>query len=274
MAALPDEHKERKKHLSKKSKKIEDADELKVADRVVVDKDKIGQIRWIGEDKTLGTGVHYGVRLTEKRGVCNGTVKDVRFFWCPAAYGVVVPRRRIKSFYTGDDFDFSSEEKPVDPAIAGIAEKKEEIRKMKKKFKELDASGDLVLDIKEFTKLVTGKDGLFPSLTDKEVKKLFDEIDGTASGSVSFAEFDAWCKGVGGWSVMEKGDYMQLLEKFKSMDKDGDAKLDVDEFSSAGCELFPTLGKDELISLFNLIDVSGDGTITLDEFGEWASKQE
>jgi len=274
MAALPDEHKERKKKLAELSKKLEDTDELKVGDRVVVDKDKIGQIRWIGEDKALATGTHYGVRLTEKRGVCDGTFKDVKFFWCPEAYGVIVQRRRIKALYTADDFDFSTEERPVDPAIAAIAEKKAEIKRMKMKFREMDTSGDLALDIKEFTKLVTGKEGLFPSMTEKEVKRLFDEIDGTKSGSVSYAEFDAWAKGVGGWSIMEKGDYLQLVEKFKTMDKDGDAKIDVDEFTSAGCELFPSMNKDELISLFNIIDASGDGSITMDEFGEWAAKQE
>ena len=69
----------------------------------------------------------------------------------------------------------------------------------------MDTSGDLVLDIKEFTKLVTGKDGLFPTMTDKQVKKLFDEIDGTKSGGVSYAEFDAWCNGMTGYPVVDAG---------------------------------------------------------------------
>jgi len=105
---------------------------------------------------------------------------------CPASHGVLVQKIRIKQLYLGDDFDFSTETEPVkvDPGLALIKARRKEMKRMKQKFKAMDKDGNMLCDMKEFTKLVSGKDGLFPKMTTIEIKKLFEEIDTTKSGTI------------------------------------------------------------------------------------------
>ena len=64
-----------------------------------------GQIKWIGETKEFGAGKYYGIRLTEKRGDCDGEWKEVRFFQCPEGFGVYTQLRNIVK-KIDEDFDF------------------------------------------------------------------------------------------------------------------------------------------------------------------------
>lgn len=258
------------------TQKLTDKDELKVGDRIIVDKDKKGQIRVImKDDKVLGMGTYYGVRLTQQRGITNGTFKDKEFFWCPDNYGLIIQRKRIKARYLGEDYDFSKETKPnvENPTLERLRKKRAELKKLKRKFKSMDTDGSLTVDVNEFGKIVSGKDGLYPKMTKNEVAKLFSEIDVTKSGSISYAEFDGWVQKLGGIHVMEHKDFLKIRETFKQMDKDGDAKITLEEFIDATTKLFPKLTKNETTHLFSEIDTSGDGTVTFDEFDEWVKKQ-
>jgi len=259
------------------TQKLTDKDELQEGDRVIVDKNKKGQIRVvITDDKVLGMGTYYGIRLTEPRGVTNGTYKDKKFFWCPDNHGVIVQRKRIKQRYLGTDYDFSKEEEPKteNPTLERLRKKRAELKRLKAKFRSMDKDGSLTIDVEEFGNIVSGKDGLYPSMKKKEVQKLFNEIDVTKSGSISYAEFDGWVKKLGGIHVMEHKDFLQIREKFKKMDKDGDAKITLDEFLDTTCIVFPKLTKNEAAHLFSEIDTSGDGTVTFDEFDTWVKNQE
>jgi len=251
-------------------------EQLQIGDRVVVDKDKHGQIKWIGEHQVLGTGKFYGVRLTEKRGLCNGTYKEVKFFWSPENYGVLVPASRITGRYLDSDFDFREEKEPikVDPGIEQIKQKRKELQKLKKKFRAMDKDGDLLVDQSEFFKLVTGSEGLFPKMTVLEVKKLFEDIDVTKSGKISFAEFDAWVQSLGGVHVMEHKDFVKIRQQFVDMDKNKDKKISLEEFTTAFGKVFPKMNSEEAVRLFNEIDVSHNGTIEFEEYDSWVKQQE
>ncbi|ETO30119.1 hypothetical protein RFI_07002 [Reticulomyxa filosa] len=281
-------------------------DQLQVGDRVVVDKDKNGQVKWIGEHQVLGTGKHYGIRLTEKRGLCNGTYKEVKFFWCPDNYGVLVPANRITGRYLDADFDFRDEKEPVkvDPAIEQIRQKRKEIQNLKKSkkkkknfflnIKKKEYFGDLYgndeqtciylftyffilkkkRNFEHWTKVETCSEGLFPKMTTLEVKKLFEEIDVTKSGKISFAEFDAWVQSLGGIHVMEHKDFAKIRQQFIEMDINKDKKISLEEFSVAFQKVFPKLSKVDVTQLFREIDASGNGTIEFSEFDAWVKLQE
>ena len=80
-------------------------DAYKVGDKVEIKPDRKGQIKWIGEAKEFGAGKYFGIRLTEKRGDCDGEWKDVRFFQCPEGFGQYVQLRNIvKKIDFADDF--------------------------------------------------------------------------------------------------------------------------------------------------------------------------
>ena len=258
------------------SRSLTDDIDLKVGDRVFVDRTKKGQIKWIGENKVLDIGKHYGVRLVEKRGTMNGTFKDIKFFWCPDNYGVLVPRRRITAIYTKKDFDFSEETEPIkdDPSMRAIRQRRKDIARMKEKFRAMDTDGNLLVDLKEFTKLVTGKGGLFPTMTTNEVKKLFDEIDVTKSTTISYAEFDAWTKSLGGIHVLEHKDFVRIREQFKEMDKDGDKQISPSEFQTGINRVFPSLNTADCEQLFKEIDGNGNGSISFNEYDAWVKNQE
>ena len=59
-----------------------------VGDKVEIKPGKKGQIKYIGEAKNLGVGIWYGIRLTEKRGTCDGYSKGHEFFKCQDGYRI------------------------------------------------------------------------------------------------------------------------------------------------------------------------------------------
>jgi len=254
------------------TKAINDDTKLKVGDRVIVDNDKKGQIKWIGEHKVLGLGTWYGVRLVEKRGDCNGTWKDNKFFYCPHGHGIIVQKKRIKNLYLKNDFDFMNEKEiKNDDTTKAIMENRLKLSKLKSKFRDMDKDGNKLVDVNEFGKIV--KDA-FSNLTNNEVKKLFEEVDVSKSGSISYAEFDSWIKKLGGLSVLEHKDFIDIRNKFKAMDKDGDQKISRDEFVNVCCELFPFILSKDSAKLFDEIDISKDGNIQFNEFDQWVKKQQ
>jgi len=251
---------------------VQKEDELKVGTRVIVDKDKKGQIMWAGEDKLLGVGRWYGVRLADKRGNMGGTWKDKKFFWCPHGYGMMMQKNRIKGIYLNEEYDFMDEKEPnkEDPMMQQIQENRKRLADLRAKFRSMDHDGNKLVDVEEFGKIIAG---MFPKLKKAEVKKLFQEVDVSNSGNISFAEFDAWVKKLGGLHILEHKDFMDIRQKFVAMDKDGNAMISKDEFMQVFCELFPSIPSKNAESLFSEIDTSGDGQIQFSEFDKWTKSQ-
>ena len=79
---------------------------VRIGDRVMIDDDKKGQIKWIGVQKLFGPGVWYGVRLVEARGNCDGTYKGIEAFKCPHNCGLYVQKSRITKLLPFEKFDF------------------------------------------------------------------------------------------------------------------------------------------------------------------------
>jgi len=134
----------------------------------------------------------------------------------------------------------------------------------------MDKDGNKLVDLHEFTKII--KDS-FPNLSANETKKLFQEVDVSNSGNISFAEFDAWVQKLGGLSVLEHKDFIEIRNKFQKMDKDGDKKISREEFVAVCSELFPSITSKDAGSLFDEVDTSKDGQIQFDEFDIWVKKQ-
>eukprot|EP01084_Bolivina_argentea_P289286 496718_1 len=64
--------------------------EYKIGDKVIIKPNKKGVIVWIGQQQKFGTGIFYGVRLTENKGNCNGNWKGKCFFQCEDYFGIYV----------------------------------------------------------------------------------------------------------------------------------------------------------------------------------------
>ncbi|HSG64576.1 MAG TPA: EF-hand domain-containing protein [Gammaproteobacteria bacterium] len=60
-----------------------------------------------------------------------------------------------------------------------------------------------------------------------------------------------------------------LKESFDYNDRDGDGKIDLDEFASMLDELDAEVNKDEARIGFKAIDSDRDGAIEFDEFVDW-----
>ncbi|KAF9583678.1 hypothetical protein BGW38_008882 [Lunasporangiospora selenospora] len=53
---------------------------------------------------------------------------------------------------------------------------------------------------------------------------------------------------------------------FKTFDKNGDQKIDIDELKSLLTELGESFSNDSLAQYFAEVDTNGDGALSLDEF--------
>merc|ERR1711879_555487 len=177
----------------------DDSGELKVGAYVIVDKDKKGIVKFLGENKYtkefFGPGEKVGVHLVEERGTMNGTYKNEKFFRCPDGHGVMVKKARIKKVLKSAevDFDFSSwdaflaeEEKKE----AYIAKAKENVAKLKASFAKIDEDHSRLISKDEFVNYMLKA---HPELGSKEdLEAMFNQIDTTKSDSISLAEYEGW----------------------------------------------------------------------------------
>lgn len=97
----------KKKDKTKKTEEKKEDISYEVGDRVEIKPNKQGQIKYIGDNKAFGAGTtYYGIRLTEKRGNCDGEWKNNREFRCPKNFGIYVTLKEIIKKIDAD-FDFS-----------------------------------------------------------------------------------------------------------------------------------------------------------------------
>eukprot|EP01084_Bolivina_argentea_P210017 357613_1 len=248
----------------------EESSPYAVGDRVVVKPSKTGQIICIidggkGNAKHFALGTWYGIRLTEKRGTSDGRYKaqDPYFFKCPQNYGVFVQSKLIIKKITDETFDYMDEEKQIDlqkqRESIKYENKKSKITQLKSAFKKLDTDGSLTLEEKEFIPLATKQLGC----NKEEAINLFNQIDASGNGSVSFAEFDSWLKSGGGIDKLLQ--YKALKQAFKNADKDGNLSLGLDEFIKLAKDSM-NLEKINATKLFKRIDVNENGDVSFVEF--------
>ena len=71
-------------------------------------------------------------------------------------------------------------------------------------------------------------------------------------------------------SVLRTSNFRDLKDVFKALDADGSGFLEEDEIGRAALELgFPFESGKELRDVFERMNVSGDGKVTLEEFSNW-----
>lgn len=131
---------------------------------------------------------------------------------------------------------------------------------IKQIFYKADASGDKLVDMKEWLGATKEKDG--DKYDEEAAKKEFKIIDQSNSGTISLAELDLWVK-------TKQLDAVRV--RFKSADKSGDRKLDEKEFK----KFFKAEGmKPKAIkTLWKKCDVNKDGNVTYTEFSDWMERE-
>ena len=129
-----------------------------------------------------------------------------------------------------------------------------EIKEMKNLFKKFDSNGDGNLGLEEIRKCLDQSGIQIPDL-----EEIFKKIDKDQSGSVTYTEFIAQ-------TIDFKKDISRdkLLAAFKSLDKNGDGVISIEE-------LIEALGAGRsngnyFVEMMKEADTNGDGHIDLEEF--------
>jgi len=209
-----------RKHV--KPEKIRPLPKLHVGDRVRVDQNKNGYIRWIGCDKVFGNSIEprYGIELDDARGFSDGIWKGKRFFTCNRWCGVFIKEREriwlLKSSQPNSSsklvkktavpksakkggpltlnpnvqYDEKESVIPVSPRLH--TEEEKEIRNT---FKIFDTNKDRKIDAAELKKVMKQ---LGSEIDDAGVKLLMQDFDLNNSGMIEWDEFLKMMKQIGG----------------------------------------------------------------------------
>ncbi|PAA47813.1 hypothetical protein BOX15_Mlig030389g1 [Macrostomum lignano] len=101
-------------------------------------------------------------------------------------------------------------------------------------------------------------------VSENSIKKMMEEVDTDGNGTVSFKEFCAMAKK----KQKQKNDRMEKLRKaFSVFDTDGSGYVDRQELKDG----LTAMGKEpltdeEIEELMNLVDMDGDGQLSIEEF--------
>jgi len=222
-----------KERKNVQTEKIRPLPKLHVGDRVRVDQNKNGYIRWIGCDKVFGNSIEtrYGIQLDDARGFSDGTWKGKRFFHCNRWCGVFLKEReRIKLMKSSQPNSSSTltkkgavqksaqsktnqaktqERKGMVlslPTSSEDDEKKssltisprlytEEEKEIRQTFKFFDTNKDRKIDAKELKKVMKQ---LGSEIDDAGVGLLVTDFDLNKSGTIEWDEFLKMMKQIGG----------------------------------------------------------------------------
>jgi len=209
--------------------KIRPIPKLHVGDRVRVDQNKNGTIRWIGCDKVFGNSIEprYGIELDEARGFSDGIWKGKRFFNCNRWCGVFIKERwRVKLVKSSQpnsssqlvkktavpksaksnvkqakkggpltlspNVQYDEKESPIPVSPRLHTEEEKEIRNT---FKFFDTNKDRKIDAAELKKVMKQ---LGSEIDDAGVKLLLQDFDLNKSGMIEWDEFLKMMKQIGG----------------------------------------------------------------------------
>ena len=161
---------------------------------------------------------------------------------------------------------------------------KEKNISLEKLFAKLDKSGDNMLDVKEFSRLVRA---ISPNCAEEVTNYLFERWDIDKSGSLSFDEFkkminekdyntyimyiDPMLEQKAGRVIQRlvdtvKADNISIVDFFLKFDNKKKSALDLDELHSMMMEIDSTITLKEAEYIFDLLDENKDGGISLVEF--------
>jgi len=210
-------------------KEIRPLPKLHVGDRVRVDLNKNGYIRWIGSDKAFGNSEHvqYGIQLDNARGFSDGTWRGKRFFLCNRWCGVfikereritllkssqpnststlvskgAVPKSAKKGGPSGKLLNFTDsvvdDEKgnAGNPGFISPRLQTEEEKEIRMTFKFFDTNKDQKIDSKELKKVMKQ---LGSEIDDAGVELLVEYFDLNKNGTIEWEEFLKMMKAIGG----------------------------------------------------------------------------
>jgi len=200
--------------------KIRPLPKLHVGDRVRVDHNKNGYIRWIGCDKLFGNSNHinYGVELDQARGFSDGTWKGKRFFRCNRWCGVFIKERERIQLLKSSQLNSSSElvkkgavpklaPKPAENKVPTGAKSNisqvslddekdsiyisprlhtEEDKEIRQTFKYFDRNNDSRIDAKELKQVMKQ---LGSEIDNAGVELLINYFDLNKNGTIEWDEF-------------------------------------------------------------------------------------
>jgi len=200
--------------------KIRPPPKLHVGDRVRVDHNKNGYIRWIGCDRLFGNSNHinYGVELDQARGFSDGTWKGKRFFRCNRWCGVFIKERERIQLLKSSQLNSSSElvkkgavpklaPKPAENKVPTGAESNisqvslddekdniyisprlhtEEDKEIRQTFKYFDRNNDSRIDAKELKQVMKQ---LGSEIDNAGVELLINYFDLNKNGTIEWDEF-------------------------------------------------------------------------------------
>jgi len=207
------------------SKEIRQLPKLHTGDRVRVDLNKNGYIRWIGCDAVFGNSKHiqYGIQLDNARGFSDGTWRGKRFFLCNRWCGVFIKEREritlIKSSQPNStstlvnkgavptsakkevpkgkllDFVGRVDDEKVSSGFISPRLHSEEEKEIRQTFKYFDTNKDQKIDAKELKKVMKQ---LGSEIDDAGVELLVEYFDLNKNGTIEWDEFLKMMKAIGG----------------------------------------------------------------------------
>jgi Ca2+-binding EF-hand superfamily protein len=95
------------------------------------------------------------------------------------------------------------------------------------------------------------------------LKGICEEIDPENKGTITLKQFIEFMEKT---KQAQEDDNQELKEAFAKFDKNGDGKIDKEEFKVMMKELEPNMEKDEIEKMMATADADGDGFIDYQEF--------
>ena len=126
-------------------------------------------------------------------------------------------------------------------------------------FDGVDTDGSGAIDFDEFKEAISD---LFDTLTDKDARTLFNYFDTDKNGTIDFDEFKSLAECVSG----ENSDVGFIKLLFIMADDNGDGLLSPSEFAHCVSAIDSSLTEEEAEIIFKKIDANGDGCLSFEEF--------
>ncbi|CAF1578947.1 unnamed protein product, partial [Didymodactylos carnosus] len=99
-------------------------------------------------------------------------------------------------------------------------------------------------------------------VSDNELKQFMSQLDSDGSGSI---EFDEFCR-VMGPALFKKYTREELYETFRIFDQDGNGYIQAKELELIFARMGKRMRRNDIDVMIKLLDTSGDGQISFDEF--------